>query len=210
MWLNNISAVYDFRSLPCLPLQVTLALGDIGGDENFQVNGGSVYVGELEMVVPSSPAPDVTFSINTQTIFGGTKEVITLTGPIETILLGGQELWVDNICARCDSSGTADVESGSPASSEEGPRITRVRPGPGGARTLIEYDLPDGAPVSLAVFDVQGALVRRLVDGYQEAGSHSVWWDGRGGQDRPVAEGVYFVRLDTDGQRAGRKLLLVR
>jgi hypothetical protein len=70
--------------------------------------------------------------------------------------------------------------------------------------TTIAFSLAEPAPVSLRVYDVQGRLVARLLDGEpRAAGSHSLRWAPESGA------GVYFVRLETPHGSASRKLLRV-
>jgi len=69
-------------------------------------------------------------------------------------------------------------------------------PNPFTARTSLRINLADPASVTLAVYDVRGRLVRSLARGALPVGSHVFAWDGRDGEGRPVAPGVYFARLD--------------
>ena len=84
------------------------------------------------------------------------------------------------------------------------------RPNPFNPRTVIEYYVGEGTRVRLEVYDVLGRLVRVLVDGYQEVGRHRVVWDGRDGDGRAIAGGVYFVRMEAGGFEAVRKVVLVK
>jgi len=84
------------------------------------------------------------------------------------------------------------------------------RPNPFNPRVLIEYSVGEGARVRLGVYDALGRLVRVLVDGYQEIGRHRVVWDGRDGDGRKVAGGVYLVRMEAGSFRAVRKVVLVK
>ena len=59
--------------------------------------------------------------------------------------------------------------------------------------------------VSLKVYDRAGRLVETLVDNSQDTGTHTVTWDARN-----VPNGVYFLRLEAEGQVANRKLILAR
>jgi hypothetical protein len=78
------------------------------------------------------------------------------------------------------------------------------------AGTSIAFALPQPADAKLRVFDVQGRLVRTLVNGPTEAGHHTIQWDGRNDSDRDVSAGVYFYRLQSDGKSLTRKLTLLR
>jgi hypothetical protein len=76
--------------------------------------------------------------------------------------------------------------------------------------TLIRFDMPQGAHVKVTVFDVQGRLVRELIDEARPAGSHVVAWDGKDGLGSKVSGGIYFVRLDAGPYGAGSKVILIR
>jgi flagellar hook assembly protein FlgD len=49
-----------------------------------------------------------------------------------------------------------------------------------------------------------------LADTQMEAGVHAVAWDGRDDSGRDVASGLYLSRLEADGQRVERKMMLLR
>jgi len=84
-------------------------------------------------------------------------------------------------------------------------------PNPFNPSTVIRYQLPERARVSLAIYDLRGREVARLVEEAQPAGGHQVRWDAR-----EVPSGVYFCRLEArslDGKKsfsAVHKLVLVR
>jgi outer membrane protein assembly factor BamB len=79
-------------------------------------------------------------------------------------------------------------------------------PNPASTRSRFEWVLPARAPVSLQIFDVQGRLVRTLVDGERDAGEHVAHWDGRNRGGTEVAAGIYFARLSAPPHEAVRKL----
>jgi len=78
-------------------------------------------------------------------------------------------------------------------------------PNPFNPTTEIRYTLAAAGHVSLRVFDVLGKLVATLVHGNEQAGSKSVTFHAHG-----LASGVYYYRLQTDGQSLTRKLLVIR
>jgi hypothetical protein len=64
--------------------------------------------------------------------------------------------------------------------------------------------------VDLAVFDVSGRLVRRLLSGRLVAGRSRIEWDGRDEGGREVPSGIYFARLAAAGDSYNRKMILIR
>jgi hypothetical protein len=59
--------------------------------------------------------------------------------------------------------------------------------------------------VSLTVWNVLGQKVATLVDGHQEAGIHNVSFNGS-----ELSSGVYFYRLEADGFKTTRKMVLMK
>jgi hypothetical protein len=77
-------------------------------------------------------------------------------------------------------------------------------PNPFNPLTRITYYLPAETRVSLSVYDVNGRLVDRLIDGVQHEGEHAVEWNAAG-----RASGVYFYRLTAgDAVKVKRMVLL--
>ena len=83
-------------------------------------------------------------------------------------------------------------------------------PNPFNAATAIRYSLSEAGRVTLVIYNLNGQLVRFLVDGPQQAGTHLARWNGRDQQGNGVATGLYICQL-THGQRTlNRKMLLTR
>jgi hypothetical protein len=57
---------------------------------------------------------------------------------------------------------------------------------------------------------VKGEKIRTLTQGYLEAGSRTLVWDGLDDAGRPVGSGLYFYRLETADFRATRKMVLMK
>jgi hypothetical protein len=84
-------------------------------------------------------------------------------------------------------------------------------PNPFNPSTQIRYDVPaTGARVRLAVYSIDGRLVRCLADGFEPAGTRARTWDGRGDDGRHAASGLYILRYDAGGESLTRKLSLLR
>lgn len=90
-------------------------------------------------------------------------------------------------------------------------RLTlRASPNPGPGRTTFSFDLPRAGEVRLELYDGRGARLASLHEGGLAAGAHSIAWNGRDDAGNPVAPGLYFARLELDGERVTNKLLLWR
>jgi len=70
--------------------------------------------------------------------------------------------------------------------------------------------LPEPCEVTITIYDMQGKVVRTLVDAYHCADHYQVTWDARTNQKEPVASGIYICRFNADNRIFQKKMLLVR
>ena len=78
-------------------------------------------------------------------------------------------------------------------------------PNPFNPVVAIAYWLPESGFVTLCVYDAQGRIAERLVEGVQAEGEHVIEWDA----DK-LASGVYFCRLTVGGEVLTRKMVLLK
>jgi hypothetical protein len=83
-------------------------------------------------------------------------------------------------------------------------------PNPFNSSTVIEYNLSSYADVTLEVFDLLGRRVRTLVRARQDAGPHSVRWDGMNDASQGVTSGVYIYRIVSGGTGVSRRMIALR
>lgn len=96
---------------------------------------------------------------------------------------------------------------------DEVPSATQVYqpyPNPFNPGTTIEYTLSEPGYVSLAIYNVKGALVRQLVSESKGAGRYEVKWLGIDNSGRHVASGTYFCRMASGDNTSVVKMLLVK
>jgi FlgD Ig-like domain len=108
---------------------------------------------------------------------------------------------------RVTSIGTAVEPSAMPVATV---RLYPARPNPFNPQTLLSYRIEQSGPVRLALFDVQGRMVRELVHETRPAGRYDVAWDGTDSRGNACASGVYFVLLQSGGTRRQTALTLLR
>jgi C1A family cysteine protease len=97
-------------------------------------------------------------------------------------------------------------EAGSPPALAMDP----VWPNPFNPATTIRYHLPTAGTSRLTVHDINGRLVKVLVNSREEAGSHETVWRGLDARDHAVGSGVYFFRLQCGENRQVRRGLLLK
>ncbi|MCK4940960.1 immune inhibitor A [candidate division WOR-3 bacterium] len=80
----------------------------------------------------------------------------------------------------------------------------------GRGNVSIAYTTTAPGHVSLKVYDATGRLVQTLVDRHQPIGEKSLVWNNKDINNRAVANGVYFLKLEAEGQVRTHKMIFVR
>ncbi|MEE9189571.1 MAG: lamin tail domain-containing protein, partial [Candidatus Neomarinimicrobiota bacterium] len=83
-------------------------------------------------------------------------------------------------------------------------------PNPFNNKTTFRYTLTQDLDVSLIIYDLNGKLIKTLVDQSYRAGTHQVQWDGRDKQGRFIGSGVYLYRLNSGDRTTTRKFVLIK
>ncbi len=91
------------------------------------------------------------------------------------------------------------------------PMLLGNAPNPFNPMTEIRFSVgPDVQRTRILVYDVQGRLVRTLLDEDMQPGVHRVVWQGRTDRGEQAASGMYFYRLVVGREAFTRKMLLVK
>ncbi|MDF1612640.1 alpha-amylase family glycosyl hydrolase [Stygiobacter electus] len=80
-------------------------------------------------------------------------------------------------------------------------------PNPFNPSTILKYSLPESGYVTLKVYDILGREVANLVNEYQKPGTYSTEFRA---QSSELSSGVYFYRLNYNGQTLTRKMILAK
>ena len=76
-------------------------------------------------------------------------------------------------------------------------QLAAGRPNPFQQSVTFPFSLSREGHVELALYSVDGRLVRTLVSETRAPGEYEVAWDGRDDAGHVVVAGVYFARLDS-------------
>jgi len=83
-------------------------------------------------------------------------------------------------------------------------------PNPVHGSTSFVFSLPKAASIRLALYDLNGRLVRQLANEIGTAGEQRIGWDGRADDGSRVGTGIYFARLETLGHVFSKRVLMMR
>lgn len=78
-------------------------------------------------------------------------------------------------------------------------------PNPFNPSTTINYSIANSGQVQIAVYNLMGQKVAELVNETKSAGSYNVTWNASG-----AASGMYYYRLEANGQTMTRKMTLIK
>ena len=83
-------------------------------------------------------------------------------------------------------------------------------PNPFNPITSLGYDLPDNGFVNITIYDLNGRVIRTLVNRYKTAGYHLIEWNATNGKNEPVSQGIYVYTIQTGGIRQSKKMVLLK
>ncbi len=83
-------------------------------------------------------------------------------------------------------------------------------PNPFNPKTSVSFALGGSGDVRLSVHDIQGRHVATLLDGFVEAGEHTVEWNGMSDSGHSAGSGIYFIHYQAAGVSQSYKVVLTK
>jgi hypothetical protein len=175
------------------PTPLDYALTSARGWPGFPMTGNATFVAGLHQFNFSVPVPD--------TAAGGDNRLcFIVTQPNNAV---AETCWV-NLTVTGSPVGIPDTAL----------RFTLApswpNPVAAGQIASIQYSLPRAGSASLRIYGARGEHVRTLLDGTRPPGTATATWDLRDDGGREVPSGVYYYRLEFEGQRLQQRLVVVR
>jgi hypothetical protein len=215
-------------------VQIRFTATSVEGVTNLDVQSSGPQPPNGILLVPASP-PEY-YDITTNAAYSGPVEITVaydpadVQGPEENLLLFRWDASINppywfNVTAEVDTlnnliSGWAPglsvfavMEGGTPLAVPGIPttfRLYRSYPNPFSGRAQILFDLPESGPVKIRIFDLQGRVVKNLLQETKDPGRYSAFWAGDNDAGQSVAPGIYFYRLETQSRTDTKKLVKMR
>ncbi len=170
-------------------LNLTLPAGGSINRNRTQSIPGSAPAGSYQYIayVGDYTSPTV-YTVSDSDFFPFSKSAVDLNGPVTSWEAWGEEFETALTATPSDYSLTINAS-----------------PNPFNPTTTLRYTVATAGYVTLKVYDLRGSLVATLVDGQNEVGNHNVIFDGSN-----LASGIYLYNLNTNGNVASGKMMLVK
>ena len=78
-------------------------------------------------------------------------------------------------------------------------------PNPFNPQTTIRYELPVNGNVTLDIVDLNGRVIRTILDEYKQAGTYALTWSAKN-----VSSGIYFFRLQAENNVLLKKCVVLK
>jgi hypothetical protein len=88
--------------------------------------------------------------------------------------------------------------------------LSQNYPNPFNPTTAISFDLPKDEHVVLNIYNINGQLVRTLVNEKKNAGSYKVIWNGLNESGKAVASGMYIYRIKAGSFMQTKRMTLMK
>jgi len=89
-------------------------------------------------------------------------------------------------------------------------QLSQNYPNPFNPDTKIEYSITENSDVQLIIVDLLGREITKLVDSQQNAGYHTVKWEGKDSNGMKVSSGNYFCIMQTRDYQQVIKVTLAK
>ncbi len=123
------------------------------------------------------------------------------------------ECWVETGTADCIDvfcMGMGDDVSGLRIVDANHFHLYQNYPNPFNPVTNITFTVPNRSHTNLSIYNIEGKLVKTLVDTDFAGGVKTVNWNGTDSKGNPVSTGVYFYRLRAGSEEMTRKMVLLK
>jgi len=89
-------------------------------------------------------------------------------------------------------------------------QLAQNYPNPFNASTTIQYEIPAPSQVKLTIYNIEGKVIRILVNGNSSPGYFNILWNGRDEHGQTASSGNYFYELRVNDETIRKQLVLLK
>ncbi len=82
-----------------------------------------------------------------------------------------------------------------------------IFPNPFSTNSTISFNVKKASPIYVAIYNLNGQLVKTLLNDYKTIGEYSLNWNGTNNQNIKVSNGIYYVTFQIDNKIYSKKVL---
>jgi uncharacterized protein YjdB len=137
------------------------------------------------------------FSTN-RTIWLGqmTNSAFPMPGNLDDTRFYNRLLSASEIASMANTAAGTTLKSTS-TTLNAGSATVSASPNPFTDELTIDYNLPENTHVNLAIYDLNGKLIRSLVNENQAEGSHRIVWDAMNSNGNYLHNGLYLIKIES-------------
>jgi len=130
---------------------------------------------------------------------------------VEAEIVDGNQQLVTIVQSITGSSvGSPSTETDAAKSQAAETKLFQSVPNPANPTTTISFSLKERCRVTLRIYDVNGQVVRTLVDQKLDPNRYDIVWDATDDRGKVVSSGIYFYRVSAGGFVDQKKLVILK
>lgn len=207
---------YDFSGYLTITAPPVLEVTNPVGGETWAAGGTYTITWDSSNVTGTVQVQPYKGGVALENIAAGAPNTGSLQWTIPTAYQSGSDyqISISAMGGTCyDFSGNFSITGPSGVADGSIPErfaLERPVPNPFNPTTTITVLVPEAGAVVVGIYDVEGRLVRQLVNGNLPAGRHALVWDGRDERGLSAASGLYLCRLQAGKAGDITRMTLVR
>jgi len=108
------------------------------------------------------------------------------------------------------ASSTSVYDASSDSNRPEQHHLGEAYPNPFNGKASIAFFMNHTGNVTIEIYNLMGQKVKSLVSEVQNAGAHTVSWDGSNDAGQNLGSGIYLYRMTTDHFKASKRILYLK
>jgi len=180
---------------------------DVNYRTKFYLNEGDIKVKVWEGESEDEPAAWLIEAKDPEPRVKGTFTAFALIGPQPEPGMG-EQIYLDDI--KVEGWKPSGVENQINLVQPQAFHLNQNYPNPFNPSTSINFTLAAKKQVRLTIYNINGQLVRSLINAELAAGPYTISWDGRDMKNQTVPGGIYFYQLSDGNRTESRRMILLK